>query len=371
MNLIQEKQELRTKIAALTAKTSLTATERSQLTALIAQAADIRATEERQTRAASAVASVKKEQPVAVAENKGSEFRTKFLSEQYRTYVPLSTSVDGQLIPSDIEVRIKNLMLADGPLFAGSPLVTSILTSKLQSSKIAANDDTGSTGVIVDENTPMSSDYELTSGLSSVSVGGSSQRFSTGILLASVSLAEDVEQYTTFANLVARSAGARLSRIQNATNLTALKTSLAANSSAAVAAVGTSIAASDIYALIAAVGAPYRIGGVFVMSKAKQAQIGALTDTTGKRVFPHILESAPTLVNYPVHIIGAAANTDCLFGDYSFLVAKYAPIEMRVMKERFRPEGYYGFVMSERAEMKWTVASGSDSPVKYLSGLTS
>lgn len=64
MNLQETKEQLRSKISALTAKTSLTATERTQLNALIAQAADVRATEERQTRAAALVASTKKDLPV-------------------------------------------------------------------------------------------------------------------------------------------------------------------------------------------------------------------------------------------------------------------------------------------------------------------
>jgi HK97 family phage major capsid protein len=306
--------------------------------------------------------------PVPAGENRGSEFRKHFFSAQFRTYSPLSTSANGQWIPSDIEVKIKNLMLADGPLFAGSPLVTNYPTSKMESSKIAVSDDTASSGVLVSENSA-ETEAELTGGLSSVSVGGNSNRFSTGILLASTSLAEDTE--SPFEDIVAKTAAARLSRIQNATNLSALKTSLAANSSAAVSAGGTSIAAADIYAVISAVRAPYRIGGVFVMSKKKQQQLGAMVDVNGKRIFKHVLEGQPPLLNYPVHVMAGAADTDILFGDYSYLVVKYAPTEMRVLRERYRADGYYGYVISERAEMKWAVASTSDSPVKYLSGLTS
>ena len=239
----------------------------------------------------------------------------------------------------------------------------------MQSTKIAVSDDNASTVVLVNEDSA-ETEAELT-GLSSVSVGGNSARFSTGILLASVSLAEDVEQYAAFESIVSRAASARLSRIQNATNLSALKTSLAANSSAGVAAGSTSIAGTDIYTLIASVSASYRINGAFVMSKAKQKQLGALVDLNGRHIFKHVLEAQPTLLNYPVHLVAGAADVDITFGDFSFLVCKYAPMQMRVLRERYRVEGYYGFVMSERAEMKWTVPSTSDSPVKYLSGLTS
>jgi hypothetical protein len=65
-----------------------------------------------------------------------------------------------------------------------------------------------------------------------------------GLLLASVELAQDVESTATFGDIVGRAAGARLSRIQNTTNLSMLKTALAANSSAAVSPAGSSIAAA-------------------------------------------------------------------------------------------------------------------------------
>ena len=39
---------------------------------------------------------------------------------------------------------------------------------------------------------------------------------------------------------------------------------------------------------------------------------------------------------------------------------------MRVLRESFRSNGYYGYLLSERAEMKWSVASTTDSPVKLF-----
>jgi HK97 family phage major capsid protein len=179
-------------------------------------------------------------------------------------------------------------------------------------------------------------------------------------------LAEDQTAAATMEETIARAAGARLSRIQNATNLAALKTSLAANSSAAVAAAGVSIAADDVYTLVSAVGAAYRGTACFIMSTAKQTALGALKSTTGKHIFPHVLEAQPTLLEYPVYIISAAASADILFGDFSYIFTKSTPVEMRVLRERFRVQGYYGYLLNERAEAKWTVASTSDSPVKYL-----
>jgi HK97 family phage major capsid protein len=364
MNLVEQKEQLRTKIAALTAKASLTATERSQLTALVAQAADVRASEQRQARLKSALQDTRQDLP-EVEHNGGSEFRKKFLSQEFRTYAPLSLSTGATLLPSDFEVRLKTLMISDGPLFAGSPLLTNLYVKSMQPGKIAVSDDLSQPGIIADENTALSDDAELV-GLSGISLGGNSVRFTTGILLASVSLAEDQTAASTMEALIQKTAGARLSRIQNATNLAALKTSLAANSSSAVAAAGSTIAADDPYTLVGSVGAAYRSNGAFIMSVEKQNALGELKSTTGKHLFPHMLESSPSLLNYPVHIIAQASTDDIMFGDYSFLFCKHTPVEMRVLRERFRVQGYYGYLLSERAEMKWSVASTSDSPVKYL-----
>src|SRR5258708_476965 len=51
-------------------------------------------------------------------------FRELLLGNQTRSYVPLSTSADGQLIAQGFEAQVKSLMLSDGPLFPGSPLLT-------------------------------------------------------------------------------------------------------------------------------------------------------------------------------------------------------------------------------------------------------
>jgi HK97 family phage major capsid protein len=289
------------------------------------------------------------------------------LSQESRTYVPLTESGGNgaPLVPSNFEVRLKNLMLADGPLFAGSPLITNIYATVMRSTRILTSDDTTSTGVIVSEATNIA-EAELT-GLSSVSVGGTSNRYSTGILVASVELVQDADSFMAFEDIVARAAGQRLSRIQNSTNLTMLKTGLAANISAAVSPAGGSIAAADVYTLVGAVGAAYRSNATFIMSKQKQAALGAVVTTAGIREFPQVLEAQPKLLGYDVHIINSAASADILFGDFSFITGKSTPVEMRVLHERFRDQGQYGYIMAERAEAKWSVASSSDSPVKYLS----
>lgn len=293
-------------------------------------------------------------------------FRKMFLSDAaQRTYTPLSESADGQLIPSDFEMTLKSLMLSDGPLFAGSPILTNFYKKQMQPEKVAVSDDLSATGYVLTENSgSATSEAELT--LSGITIGNGSKNYSSGLLLASTSLVDDVASWSSMEQVIQKAVSARLSRIQNATNLSALKTSLAANTSAAIAAAGSGVAAGDIRLLISSVGAAYRPTASFVMSPAMQRSISAIVDDNGRQEYRNILDPNPTLQNYPVYIINAGASTDIMFGDFSFVYTKSTPVEMRVLRERFVDSGYYAYILQERAEAKWSVATTSDSPVKYL-----
>jgi HK97 family phage major capsid protein len=153
----------------------------------------------------------------------------------------------------------------------------------------------------------------------------------------------------------------------NTTNLALLKTALALNSSAAVAGGSSTITAANVYSLVSAVGAAYRPNAAFVMSPAQQTAIGALTATgSGLREFPNVLDAQPTILGYAVHILSAAANSDCLFGDFSFAYSKSMPIELQTLKERFVLDGYLGLILRQRADFQWSVSATSNSPVKYI-----
>jgi HK97 family phage major capsid protein len=297
------------------------------------------------------------------------EFRKVFLSDlARRTYVPLSESGNGQtLIPSAFELTLKNMMLSDGPFFAGSPLLTNFYAEKMLPAKIAVADDLGSTGFVLTENSGSATSEAELVGISGVTIGSSSKNYSTGLLLASTQLVDDVTSFASMEQVIQTAASQRLSRIQNATFLSALKTSLAANSSSAVAAGGSAITAANVYSLASAVGSAYRRNAVFVMSPAQQTAIGALTATgSGLREFPNVLDAEPSILGYAVHTIAAASTNDCLFGDFSFLFTKSTPVRLQVLRERFVDQGFYGYILQERADAKWSVATTSDSPVKYL-----
>jgi HK97 family phage major capsid protein len=294
-------------------------------------------------------------------------FRELLLGKQTRTYTPLSTSADGQLIAQGFEAQVKNLMIADGPLFAGSPLLTNFPATNMAPSKTVVCDDLSSTGFVLTESSGAGADEaEIT--FSGVTFGKSF--FSTGIMLVSSTLVDDLASWTTTEQLVAKTTAARLSRIQNATWLAALKTALALNSSAAVSAGGSSITAANVYALVSAVGAAYRTSpsAAFTMSPAKQTDLGALiTAGSNTREFPEVLNAKPTLLGYPVYIVAAAATSDILFGDFSFAMSKSMPLEVKTLTERFILDGYLGVLVGQRADFQWSVATTSDSPVKTLS----
>jgi HK97 family phage major capsid protein len=290
-------------------------------------------------------------------------FRELLLGET-RTYTPLSTSADGQLIPQGFEAQVKNLMLADGPLFAGSPLLTNFYATTMAPSKTVVADDLSSTGFVLTENTGAGAD-EAEISFSGVTFGKSF--FSTGIMLVSSDLVQDISSWTTAEKLIARTTSARLSRIQNATWLAALKTALALNASAGVHAGGASITASNVYSLIASVGAAYRPNAAFVMSPTQQAALGALiTAGSNTREFPDVLAANPTLLDYPVHIVAAAAASDILFGDFTFAMAKSMPLEAKTLTQRFAADGYLGVLVGQRADFQWSVPTTSNSPVKFL-----
>lgn len=364
MDVSIERRELQRQIDALLAKPSLTPSERKQCDLLMSKAANLRGDDERRAR----VNALAKEigLPTSEEERASLRFRDLLLGKQTRTYTPLSTTADPQLIAQGFEAQVKNLMIADGPLFAGSPLLTNFYATNMAPSRTVVCDDLSSTGFILTENSGAGADEaEIT--FSGVTFG--KNFFSTGIMLVSSDLVQDLTSWTTTESLVAKTTAARLSRIQNATWLAALKTALALNSSASIHAGGANITANNIYSLVSAVGAAYRTSpsAAFIMSPAQQTALGALVTTgSSAREFPNVLNAKPTLLGYPVHIVAAAAASDILFGDFSFAMSKSMGIEGKTLTERFILDGYIGLLVGQRADFKWSVATTSDSPVKTL-----
>ncbi len=79
-----------------------------------------------------------------------------------------------------------------------------------------------------------------------------------------------------------------------------------------------------------------------------------------------MLSAKPTLLDYPVHIVAAAAASDILFGAFDYAMSKSMPLEAKTLTQRFAPDGYLGVLVGQRADFQWSVATTSNSPVKYL-----
>jgi len=158
MTLQEQKEQLRTKISALTAKPNLTATERTQLNALIAQAADIRATEQRQERASALVQETKKDLPevdtdeLRQLKHEGA-FR-KYLrgdAEEIRTYSAMTTS--GVPIPEGFAAKYVEQLKS----FSGIRQVANVITTTNGDAlKNPFTNDTANVGERLNENDPVS-----------------------------------------------------------------------------------------------------------------------------------------------------------------------------------------------------------------------
>ena len=352
MNLI-EKEQLRSKIAELSTKPNLSATERTQLNALLAQVADVRATEQRAARAEAALASAKKDLNITEERDRGAasmQLRD-MLRGEARTYSPMSLGTEGtSVIAAQFADKLVQAQKAAGPFFCGSPVLSNIERNTTGTMKLPVVDDTSASGFVLTENSSIG-EQEVT-GFQSSSIG--TKTFSSGIVLASLSLVEDVNGWANYETLLASTIGKRLSRIQNATFVPQLMTALTANSSAAVAAAGSTLAESDVENVVSAVDASYRQSAScgFVMNGATQKALSLLKDTTGRRLFKKILEQSPEIYGYPVFIcpsvdsVGSGKNP-VLFGDLSYVYTRSIPsYEVKVLREQFILNRQVGLIMA-------------------------
>jgi HK97 family phage major capsid protein len=372
MNLI-EKEQLRSKIAELSTKPNLSATERTQLNALLAQVADVRATEQRAARAEAALASAKKDLNITEERDRGAasmQLRD-MLRGEARTYSPMSLGTEGtSVIAAQFADKLVQAQKAAGPFFCGSPVLSNIERNTTGTMKLPVVDDTSASGFVLTENSSIG-EQEVT-GFQSSSIG--TKTFSSGIVLASLSLVEDVNGWANYETLLASTIGKRLSRIQNATFVPQLMTALTANSSAAVAAAGSTLAESDVENVVSAVDASYRQSAScgFVMNGATQKALSLLKDTTGRRLFKKILEQSPEIYGYPVYIcpsvdsVGSGKNP-VLFGDLSYVYTRSIPsYEVKVLREQFILNRQVGLIMAKRGDLAYSLPTTADSAVKYI-----
>jgi HK97 family phage major capsid protein len=317
------------------------------------------------------------DEPNATDENRSTkhqvshEFRKMLLGgdKSYRTYSGLD--IPSPLVANEFEARLIEAQKAAGPLFAGSPALTNLTFATNALLKLPIVDDTTATGYL-QVNQTASTEAELAT-VSSVSLG--TKTFSSGIVLASNELIQDVSSWTTLENLLYSSLSNRISRIQNSTFLPSLITSLAANNSASVASETAGVVDyNDLIVLTGQVNAQYRFNdsAAFLFSSVTQTAIAKFKDSQGRPFFPDVMASRPTLLGYPVYIsdyadTAAVGKNPILFGDFSYVFTRSMPgYDLQVLKEQFAVNGYTGVILRKRTDLQYAIPSTSDSAIKML-----
>jgi HK97 family phage major capsid protein len=294
-------------------------------------------------------------------------FRNALLGES-RTYNPLTLSTP--VVPQDFSDQMAVLGLAAGPLYLGSPILTNIERKNNEPLKVPVSTDLN-VGYTQAE-AALITEQELN--FAKVSLG--TNTFSTGIMLVGNDLSDDISSWTNVQNLLLRTASARLSRRMNQQFTPALVTNLAANSSASIAS-GTAgvIGADDIASLVASVNGQYRSSesAGFLLNSDTARQIYGIKGTDGLRIFKHVLDPKPTLLNYSCFISDyvdniATGNHPLIFGAWDYIYSRQIPgFEIQVLHERFVIDYQaQGVIIRQRGDMQFAVPSTSQSALKML-----
>jgi HK97 family phage major capsid protein len=296
-------------------------------------------------------------------------FRETLRLGEARTYSPMTTSGQPQIIPQDFSDKMAQLMLAAGPLYFGSPVLTNIERTNLEPLKVPVSTDLNQ-GYFQTEAGAVT-EQEL--GFDKVSLGKNT--VSSGIILLSTELVEDISSWTSVEALIQRTAAARLSRKQNSAFLASLQTALAANSSASVAAAGSTLAYGDLTNLVAGVNAQYRYSesAGFIMNSNTAKAISNLKDSQNRPLFKKILAPEPELMDYPVYVSDYAqdigsGNSPIVFGSLEYIYSRHVPgFELQVLRQRFIADGgYQAVILRQRGDIQYSVPSASESAIKML-----
>ncbi len=273
-------------------------------------------------------------------------------------------------VPQGFENRIKSMMLAAGPFYFGSPVVTNIGPTKTgkPTAQVVLDDLMNAGNLQSADNTQIT---QASPSLSRVLYGA--QLFSSGIVLASVELVQDC--FESIETALFTTLSSRLSRIQNSTFLASLYTALAANSSATVNAAGASIASDDILELIYSVNASYRASASFgvVMNSATAKSLAKLKGSSGNYVFPELRDQAnPRIAGTNVYFCDyvdsiASGKNPVIAGDLSYVGIRgvVGPV-LQTLTETYASSGQVGTILKQRSDMQFLAAPSSESPVKML-----
>lgn len=364
----QQLEEISREMGTLSLRSSLTAQEDRRMTYLTSQAATFRSliaaevgnVETRETR---------KSQPTEERQMVRRMLANEGFAET-RTYTPMQ-SANSPYVPQGFVKKLVEAQMSAGPLFAGSPILTDVSGGETGPTKIPVMDDTSTQGYVQTED---STETDINPAALS-NVTSTLTRFSSGMILYSMELAQDVTTFDSFTGILANALGKRLGRIQNSTFLASVMTALGANSSAAVSSVTSGVIGyEDVVGLVSEVNAAYRssAGAGFLMNSSTALALSKIEGNDLRPIFREILAPQPKLLGYPVHISDyadsiATGNRPVVFGDFSTLCARATDLEIKVFTERFVDQGSYALLARRRSDIKYAVQSTSDSALKYIS----
>jgi HK97 family phage major capsid protein len=339
MNLIQTKEELRTKIAALTAKPSLTSTERSQLNALISQAADIRATEERQARASVLVAQTKKDMPVIdtdeVRAGKHEGAFRKYLrgdAEEIRTYAAMTTA--GVPIPQGFMAAYVEKLKS----FSGIRQVANVITTTNGDAlKNPYSDDTANTGERLNENDPVSLANSVFSSTSFVAY-----RYSSKGVKYSAQLQQDagIDLTAYLSKILARRIGVLTNSEFTNGGSGAMAGVIPSITSVLTSAGATAVTVGEIVDL-QAIDEALLSGACYMFSPGVERALKKMTGTDGLPTFPEmrtarVLCGFPYVLNVDFPATLSASGKTIAFGNFGHAVTIREVVpSLLVSRERF------------------------------------
>jgi HK97 family phage major capsid protein len=369
-----ERRDAQRQLDELLARPSLSVSDRKIVDGLLGKLKNLHDDQERAERAQAVIDETRKDlDPSAyLSEEKNASLELRaMLRGETRTYSAMNLTSEGTAtIAPQFADKLVQASKAAGPFYCGSPVLSNIEKNQTGAMKLPVVDDTSASGYVLTENANVQ-EQEVT-GFQSSSIG--TKTFSSGIVLASVALVEDVSGWENYSTLLASIVGKRLSRIQNATFLPQLMTALAANSSASVAAGGASLAENDIIDVVTAVDASYKQSAscAFVMNGSTQKALGLLKDVQSRRIFRKVLDATPSIYGYPVLICPsvdsvASGKAPVLFGDLRYVYTRSIPsYELKVLREQFILNRQVGLIAAKRGDLAYSLPATADSALKYI-----
>ena len=274
-------------------------------------------------------------------------------------------SAGGVLVPASFADRLFTFMKLTDEIFQVAQLWESETGAAFNYPLV---DDTGSEAAVIVEAAPSNSGPDVS--FAAISFD-KTRMFRTGIVLASVELAQD--SYFNLDNLLSAIGGVRLARGAGAAAVTAL---LSAALVGVTAAATGAIAPDEIYGLIDSLDEAYAGAGQasFLMKRSTLTALQKLKTTTNAYIFPPDRDASgrQQLCGFPVYFSPSgnamtAGLKPITFGRHDLCVRRDVKnsLTVRVFVERFAAAGQIGYETYLRTDFGVPV-SGTNCPIRSL-----